>query len=1017
MNTEIKRKRGLSTQGLITLLPGDELVSLFDRERKGIILSSGDQDLLLRKGDVLTFVQRLPNNWLRVVNETSGQLGVVPHSFVISAREKDSIDEFLQLDQPKEVDFTEEDKIVQKSLVGRRSVKPNDPSVMAVEDEQSRRKREKKEKKEREKREKKELKEMKRKEKEREKEDKKEEKRLSRIGTKSPSFPKPTIITHSPSLVKDPVTPTPFKTARPSQTDRPSSRIGHPPAPPLPADLPPSPQSPRSPESVNVQRKVSQAMIMKRALSDSAVPPDSPATPRTSLLRAVSQRSMSNIGDEKYIEPSLAKAEVPVVTLGPTKLDRSSQGLLDVDPQELHPDLQKVYLQMNKICTLPVDHLALLQQLKVINLAYNRLKAFPVGLLDLPLISKINLKSNFIPSLPTDMHRLTSLVYLDISHNGITNLPVQCLPPQLETLISTRNGICELPDLSHLTCLRHLNLTENNIADITPVASLTALTSLSLGHNCIREVEVLATLTRLEEVELSHNEIEEIPASWTTLSHLKRLFVRHNRVHRLGEGLFSQAMPSLEEVNLRFNDLEEVAPLFQVKSLKRLDVTNNRIGGLGASFLCLQLQHLCASFNRIGEVPSEMLLLQRLQVLNLSHNGLSAVPKGVLSLPELTSVALGYNSISSMDEEKPSSDLQEMFLSGNPLGKVPEWVYQAESLSEVYAAHIGCSEISPAIANLGNLTRCDLGHNAIQDLPGSLGSVIYLESLDLSHNELQAVGPQGEASINVDDWFLQELNLSFNQIKELPQAWQLLTNRGTLLFMDGNSVDTNADVARASSRFQVGWSEMIGKRPSMEDAFLIQGQLGHPHQDLFGLFDGHAGSTAAKYAAKHMPALFLQLKEEKGALHAMHHIFSEVNARLREELSVLPTNVQNCGATAAIAYIDPERQVYVANLGDTRVILCRQGQAFRLTHDHKPLEENARIRDLGGFVSGDATTRVNGMLAVSRALGDFYMHPFILDVPYITHFQADATDEFLIIACTRSCVLADERQVTECGTR
>ncbi len=56
--------------------------------------------------------------------------------------------------------------------------------------------------------------------------------------------------------------------------------------------------------------------------------------------------------------------------------------------------------------------------------------------------------------------------------------------------------------------------------------------------------------------------------------------------------------------------------------------------------------------------------------------------------------------------------------------------------------------------------------------------------------------------------------------------------------------------------------------------------------------------------------------------------------------------------------------------GDSRSVLCRGGEAVPLSQDHKPnmAGERARIEGAGGRVS---IGRVNGDLAVSRALGDF----------------------------------------------
>lgn len=92
------------------------------------------------------------------------------------------------------------------------------------------------------------------------------------------------------------------------------------------------------------------------------------------------------------------------------------------------------------------------------------------------------------------------------------------------------------------------------------------------------------------------------------------------------------------------------------------------------------------------------------------------------------------------------------------------------------------------------------------------------------------------------------------------------------------------------------------------------------------------------------------------------------------------------------------RVLYTANVGDARIVLCRGGKALRLSYDHKGSDANecARITNCGGVVYGN---RVNGMLAVTRALGDGYMKSLITGSPYTTRTNLGPTDEFIIVAC------------------
>lgn len=100
-----------------------------------------------------------------------------------------------------------------------------------------------------------------------------------------------------------------------------------------------------------------------------------------------------------------------------------------------------------------------------------------------------------------------------------------------------------------------------------------------------------------------------------------------------------------------------------------------------------------------------------------------------------------------------------------------------------------------------------------------------------------------------------------------------------------------------------------------------------------------------------------------------------------------------------------QRVLYTANVGDARIVLCRNGKALRLSYDHKGMDENEgrRISKAGGLILNN---RVNGVLAVTRALGDSYLKDLVTGHPYTTEtvIQPDQ-DEFLILACDGVSVL------------
>jgi protein phosphatase 1B len=117
---------------------------------------------------------------------------------------------------------------------------------------------------------------------------------------------------------------------------------------------------------------------------------------------------------------------------------------------------------------------------------------------------------------------------------------------------------------------------------------------------------------------------------------------------------------------------------------------------------------------------------------------------------------------------------------------------------------------------------------------------------------------------------------------------------------------------------------------------------------------------------------------------------------------------ERSGTTAVCCILSPG-EFFIANLGDSRAILCKSGQTSPFgTEDHKPFlpKERDRIVNAGGSVM---IQRVNGSLAVSRALGDYEYKqvPGLLPIEQLVSPEPDVyvlprdpvKDEFLLLAC------------------
>jgi serine/threonine protein phosphatase PrpC len=90
--------------------------------------------------------------------------------------------------------------------------------------------------------------------------------------------------------------------------------------------------------------------------------------------------------------------------------------------------------------------------------------------------------------------------------------------------------------------------------------------------------------------------------------------------------------------------------------------------------------------------------------------------------------------------------------------------------------------------------------------------------------------------------------------------------------------------------------------------------------------------------------------------------------------------------------------LYVANIGDTRAVLSKGGQAERMSIDDKcdNPEEIQRIKAANGLI---LQQRVGGVLAVTRAFGDHSLKASgLISEPHIQKYTLKPFDKFLVIA-------------------
>eukprot|EP00250_Pteridium_aquilinum_P010840 c19662_g1_i1 orf=570-1373(-) len=185
---------------------------------------------------------------------------------------------------------------------------------------------------------------------------------------------------------------------------------------------------------------------------------------------------------------------------------------------------------------------------------------------------------------------------------------------------------------------------------------------------------------------------------------------------------------------------------------------------------------------------------------------------------------------------------------------------------------------------------------------------------------------------------------------------------------------------------------------AMEDFAVSETKRINGHRvGLFAVYDGHLGHEVAQYLqANLLNNIVKQPSFWTDPTTAITDGYMQTDAAILAKVAELGTG----GSTAVTAFVIDGSSAYIANVGDSRAVLCRAGVASQVTIDHDPVTELASIKRKGGLVTtlpGDVP-RVNGQLAVGRAFGNSNLKNVLRVDPDVYCLLIQITDEFLILA-------------------
>ncbi|ONI13607.1 hypothetical protein PRUPE_4G233100 [Prunus persica] len=348
-----------------------------------------------------------------------------------------------------------------------------------------------------------------------------------------------------------------------------------------------------------------------------------------------------------------------------------------------------------------------------------------------------------------------------------------------------------LASLGNLTQIMLLDLSYNGFGGHIPwsLLNLERLKDLDLsGNNFVGQFpEVVRNSTGISYL----YEFSEGPLVGPIPRHLTKLTLYNNSLNGTMPSWLG-SLPSLEELNLRRNQLSGNIFEFQSRSLSRLDLSYNKLHGLvpRSIYELVNLGWLDLSSNNLsGTVEFEKFSkLQSLVRLNLSSNHLSLSFNNLSNNTwlELSTLDLSFCNISEFPYFlRASPNLEALYLSHNRIqGNLPKWLLDVgkESLTYLDLSHnflTGTVEL-----RWKNLQYLDLRNNSIQGkLPIPPPSTFYFT---ISNNQLIGEIPPIICSLS----FLQILDLSYNRLSgKIPQCIGNFSQRLSVLDLRKNKFD------------------------------------------------------------------------------------------------------------------------------------------------------------------------------------------------------------------------------------
>jgi len=192
---------------------------------------------------------------------------------------------------------------------------------------------------------------------------------------------------------------------------------------------------------------------------------------------------------------------------------------------------------------------------------------------------------------------------------------------------------------------------------------------------------------------------------------------------------------------------------------------------------------------------------------------------------------------------------------------------------------------------------------------------------------------------------------------------------------------------------QAGVVSERGRRPAMEDAHYLDLDFGGKGWVYGGIYDGHNGDYAAKYAAENLHKTFLaRLLSGLEPGEAFVDSYQAASEGLKQQES----------GTTAVDFFIRDGKIFTANAGDARAIIVGRSRVRQLTTDHRldDTVERERVLSMGASIHYPYVVKGNSGIMPTRTIGDEYFKSVgVIALPSIGEYLVNSGDIALISAC------------------